>query len=124
HPEFLYFRIRGASLDSNPWLSLPVVIVIQQLRPISFDTPRRLFQRLVRWLYQPCRHRPGRSENFWIIDCDLVREVFADAPKAFGNTHGIGVEISLLPKPGVIDEIRGFHDQCVSLPAPNRVTVI
>src|SRR5437016_5011094 len=59
------FLSRETTFDDE--LPLAVVIVIEQLRTIGFDTSRRLFQEVVRWLHHTNRHRPGRSENFCII---------------------------------------------------------
>src|SRR5206468_9140690 len=105
-------------------LPLAVMIAIEQPRAVALNTSGRFFQGLVRRLDDPSWQRPRCSQNSWIIYGYLVRQIFANAPEAFGNAHGVGMKISLFAKPGTFDEIPGFNHQCVRLPVPNGVTIV
>ena len=62
------------------FLSLAVVIVVDQLGTVTVDALGRFEQRVARRLDQPFRHNPALGEDLGILDDGLPRQIVAILP--------------------------------------------
>src|SRR5262245_56191682 len=54
----------------------------------------------------------------------MPHEILPITPQPFGNSHRVGMEVALLTKPRILDEVPDVDDEGLPFPSPDCVSVV